>query len=108
MFSYTMNEYLHINEVTKTNFNVWVIDYEPLEHLPIVKGTVQGTVFDGEFPVINFYFTSDGISNADGLIVYDTGVITLRFHHPPSDEHYLSVSYESGFVVEKNWLFKGF
>lgn len=51
------------NEVSSTNpggANNWTATYAPLEHTPIIAGTLTGTVYDGSTAIQTFVVSSNG------------------------------------------------
>lgn len=78
--------------------------YAPLEHTPILAGTMTGTVYDGAVAVQTFVVASDGAftftdigSPTDkataGSLDLVTGEMTLTWNNAPGDNHVV-VSYE--------------
>lgn len=94
------------NETTTTDAGVIVTStYAPLEHTPVLAGTVTGTVFDGSTAIQTFTvsasgtytFTdlSSGLSTkaTSGTINLTTGEITVTWNNAPGENH-LVLSYE--------------
>lgn len=93
------------NEVSTTDPGVVVLaSYGPLEHTPVIAGTVVGTIYDGATAVQTFQvsaanaftFTAIGApvnSVTAGTINNVTGEITFTWNNAPGPNHFVA-SYE--------------
>jgi len=104
MFSYVFNEYVVPNFSRKSS-NKWIVEYEPLDSIPVVQGTLEGILSNNFVSAVRLHN-----ENNDVFLNERTGVITIAFNDKPNDEHYLCVSYESGenYHQKVNWLQEGF
>ena len=119
---FVMNEYVHPRHISH-NGSVWTVEYEPLEHVPIVEGSLKGNIHDGLLPR-GFEVMADGamIGPTYGVLMRESGVIVFCYYQEPSPENYLCVTYSAGhsnedvdrYNTEKpqefaiNWLQEGF
>ena len=105
-----MNEYVHPNHLLH-NQGVWTVEYEPLERLPIIQGSLFGAIYDGLLPR-GFEAIEDDriIGPVHGVLLKDEGIIVLCYYSKPSSENFLRVSYEAGYaeVIDNCWLLEGF
>jgi hypothetical protein len=94
------------NETTSTDpGNIVTAVYAPLEHTPVLAGTVTGTVFDGGTAIQTFTVSSAGVFTfndlVSGLVVkatsgtinLNTGEVTVTWNSAPGPNN-LVVSYE--------------
>ncbi|MHA2043206.1 MAG: hypothetical protein ACW99G_00345 [Candidatus Thorarchaeota archaeon] len=93
------------NETSSTDDGADLLSvYSPLEHTPVLAGTITGTVFDGAVAVQNFVvdesgaftFTAIGAPAAfvvSATIDLTTGLITMTWNSAPGDNNII-ISYE--------------
>jgi len=93
------------NETSSTDLGIGnVSTYAPLEHTPVLAGTLTGTIYDGgvasETFTVNasgtFAFTDIGtpdVQLVSGSVDLATGEVTLTWASPPATNHII-VSYE--------------
>ena len=104
-----MNEYVNI-DMMETEKSVV---YEPIDLRPIVKGSLRGTIYNGD-EEIQFRVSDAGVifvSGLSGNFNNITGVIKIFYNEKPHEENYLCVSYEHGEEdppQKLNWLQEGF
>lgn len=104
-----MNEYVNIDMMETEKLAV----YEPIDLRPIVKGSLRGTIYNGD-EEIQFRVSDAGVIFVSGLIGNFnniTGVIKIAYNEKPHEENYLCVSYEHGEEdppQKLNWLQEGF
>lgn len=108
-----INEYVQPNHLVHDKVqHLWTVEYEPLDHIPVIQGSLHGTIYDGLMRT-GFEVLEDGrvLGLVNGLLIAESGVIILIYDQKPGYENYLRVSYESGIVeiLTKNfWLQEGF
>lgn len=92
-------------EVTSTDAGADTTSvFDPLEHTPVIAGTVTGTVYDGSTAVNTFVVSSAGtftfsdvgspaIKATGGSLNNTTGALTLTWNDEPGDNHVV-INYE--------------
>jgi hypothetical protein len=92
-------------EVSSTDDGLDVVsEFAPLEHTPILAGTMTGTIFDGATAVANFAVAEDGTftitvigapvaTPQSGTLDLTTGEITITWDLAPGENH-MTVNYE--------------
>lgn len=103
-----MNEYVHPDIIE----DKWV-KYEPIEHVPAIKGSLSGTIYNGKGNQIAFHVLQNGIivGNCSGNFDNQTGIIKIFYDCQIHEENFLCVSYEQGdceLPQKSNWLQEGF
>lgn len=93
------------NETTNTDAGAGTaVTYDPLEHTPVLAGTVTGTVYDGTTAVQTFVVSASGTFTFNaigspaafatgGSIDLTTGEVSLTWNSAPGDNHVV-LSYE--------------
>jgi hypothetical protein len=93
------------NETTNTDVGDDVLsEYAPVEHTPILAGTITGTLFDGSTAVQTFVVSETGVFTftdigtpavkaTAGSVDVTTGAITVTWNSAPGDNH-MVLSYE--------------
>ncbi len=85
----------------------WISNYNPLEHTPILEGTVTGSVFHGENHIQSFTIDTEGtftfkdmtdyrltVKAISGKIDWITGQLSLEWNFAIIGLNYAQVSYE--------------
>ena len=112
--SFVINEYVHPHSWPPARDGLCCVTYEPIEHIPVVKGSLIGTIYNGDnIGSRTFRSLEDDsiIGYYDGSFDHRTGVITLIFNESLHIENYLCVCYEFGsedLSQKSNWLQEGF
>lgn len=108
-----MNEYVHINYILH-NRGVWTTEYEPLDHIPVIEGSLTGTIYNGLMPR-GFEVLNNGqvVGMVPGVLLKDSGILVLCYYDEPNPDNYLRVSYEAGYreieeLTKSFWLQEGF
>lgn len=87
------------------------VGHLPIEHTPVLPGTMTGTISHGSFSVQTFYTKEDGsvvlqkigtpVNYVErGTIIHATGEIFTEWNVPPSEKITLAINYE--FHMEPN------
>ena len=108
-----MYEYVHCNYAYKIQHSKWVVFYEPLDYIPVIRSSLSGTTYFGEY-VNSFVSCNEKIyldGKPSGSFDSKTGVVSVIYEMNPEEiETYLCVSYQSESDCFENidWIKQGF
>jgi len=89
------HEYVLPDHIFKTGYQ-WIVEYEPLNSIPVIQGSVVGILHNNCAPASHFICSHDRNGALISKLNEYTGVITAVFDDEPNNEHYLYVNYEAG------------